>query len=173
MIKFLLILFLFFFGEHPIQKKNNEKQTNTLQVCNLFNDTVEQKLEGKVAILVFIKEPSCTGCKDYLAVFLNKLGKKYSQYIVLHKSESVLDKKTYNIYLNKKFKKSLGTYYSLTPQSLKVMIDNKEYNFNTKKTPFVVVISEMGNKIDTYKYDDIFEEVFVKDSFIDSIKKYK
>lgn len=154
-------------------RKNNGLSSNTqIQVCNIFNDTTNVELDGKVSILVFIKEPSCTGCKEYLAEYLNTLSMKYRQYIILGKSDNVLSKKSYNNYLALRFKKSSGTYYSLSGHNLVIKIDSKEYSFNTVKNPFVAVISNKGKAIDTYDYQEIFRNVFVKESFKKTIKNY-
>jgi hypothetical protein len=148
-------------------------ESTTIKVCNIFNDTSEIYLNEKPTILVFIKEPSCSGCKENLAIFLNKQGNKYNQYIITGKSESILNKKSYNLYLGQRFKKSIGTFYSLSPQSQKIEINSIEYNFNSKKNPFVLSISKGGLKIEAFNYEDIFEDVYIKETFKIQIRQLK
>jgi len=76
MIKKCFILFIAYSLGCSSQKRIVSVINSHLQVGNLFNDTKKLEL-GHVSVLVFIKEPSCTGCKENLAIYLNKLGKKY------------------------------------------------------------------------------------------------
>ncbi|MCC6720639.1 MAG: hypothetical protein IT243_00425 [Bacteroidia bacterium] len=142
-----------------------------LQVCDIYNDTTDLMID-RTTILIFIKEPSCTGCKETLAEYLNKLGKKYRQYVILGKSENLLDKKIYNRYLELRFTKLLGTYFSLSYQNLTFKINQKEFVFKTMKSPFLMVISNRGKTVVTYEYQDVFIDIFIRDSFKKAIKKY-
>jgi hypothetical protein len=173
MNKISLIIFIVSLCGCSIQKsKKPTDDIPIIQACNLYNDTVNFPIKNKVTILVFINEPTCTGCKENLAKYLNTLSKKYNQYIILGKSESILDKKGYSKYLDFRFKKSSGTYYSLINKNLSIKVNNKEYSFSTSKNPFTMVITDNGKTIDVYEYQDIFENIFIKKTFKQSIKKY-
>lgn len=171
MNKYLFLLLIILSNCGTI-KTSDELKKNYLKASNLFNETVELELKNKITIITFIDEPSCTGCKEYLAKFLNTLGKKYNQYIILKKSNNVLNKKSYNLYLQNRFKLNSGTYYSLNKEKLSIEINDKKHEFNYQKNPFVAVITTKSSKVDMYDYHTIFENVFVKKSFIKSIKKY-
>jgi hypothetical protein len=171
MIKAFYILFIAFSFGCSIPKNKATSKKPQLQVCNIFNDTTQLILD-KITILIFIKEPSCTGCKENLAEYLNKLGKKYRQYVILGKSENLLDKKIYNRYLELRFKNLLGTYFSLSNQNLTFKINQNEFVFNTLKNPFVMVISNSGKTVVTYDYQEVFTDIFIRDSFKKDINKY-
>ncbi|MDB4161153.1 hypothetical protein N9772_02155 [Bacteroidia bacterium] len=55
---------------------------------------------------------------------------------------------------------------------LEFKLNESEYNFDYRKNPFVVVISDYGKQVDVYEYDKIFNNVFIKQSFKDSIKGF-
>lgn len=171
MNKYAFLALISLLGCNSLKKTNNFYQ-NYLVVCDLFNDSTTIQLDKKITILTFIDEPSCTGCKEYLAKYLNTLSKKYDQYIILKKSNNILNKKSYNLYLQNRFKINSGTYYSLDEDKLSIEFNGKKHEFNQRKNPFVAVITPKNKEINVYDYNAIFENVFVKKSFIQSIKNY-
>lgn len=172
MNKYVFLLGVLFSGGCAVFKNKTVSDYPQIQVCNIYNDSLLVTLPEKVTILTFIREPSCTGCKENLAIYLNGLGRKFNKCIILGKSESVLHKKSYNLYLEEKFKKNFQIYYSLSMSDLEFKLNESEYNFDYRKNPFVVVISDYGKQVDVYEYDKIFNNVFIKQSFKDSIKGY-
>ncbi len=60
----------------------------------------------------------------------------------------------------------------MSENNITISVNHKDYIFYKSQNPFVMVISEMGNSIGMYNYQDIFENVFVKESFIKAMKSY-
>ncbi len=171
----MIRIFLLFFIIVSISCKSYRNLNNTgqiLQANDLFNDSTYINLDNKVTIITLIKEPCCTGCKEYLAKYLNSLSKKYKQFIILSKSEDILYKKSYQLFLSVRFKKNSGTYYSLSNNNISFKLNSKTYTFDAIQNPIVLVLSKKDKMVDKYNYQDIFNNVFIKESFKNSIKSY-
>ncbi len=60
----------------------------------------------------------------------------------------------------------------MSESSITIRLNHKDYIFDTRINPFVMVISEKGSSVDIYNYQEVFENVFVKESFKKSMNGY-
>lgn len=164
--KTLLVLtsiFLFFSVAFVFKKK----PTTTLTFYDISKDTVLISAK-KPQLFIVMKEPSCTGCKENLIKYIdNNLTSKYKVSFLIISSQNISNKRIYQSNLEISSKKPKKILYSLDDKNAVFLFQNQKQEMISSGYPFVITV--IGNQLNCYTYNQIFNEMDLKKSFIDSL----
>jgi hypothetical protein len=164
--KTLLVLtsvFLFCSVAFVFKKKPN----TTLTFYDIGKDTV-QISSKKPLLFIVMKEPSCTGCKANLIEHIDKnLTRKYKVNFLIISSQNISNKRIYQSNLENSSKKRKKILYSLDDKNAVFLYQNQKQEMISTGYPFV--ITAIGNQLNCYTYSQIFNDMDLKKSFIDSL----
>ncbi len=153
-MKFIKLIILIIFLSSFDKRDKMEK----FIVINAIGDTaILFENEVKETFYVFIIEPSCNGCKDNLAKFLNK---KKNLIIITNYYTYIEDRKISQKYFLGVFPNAKHIYF--------LPAKDKPFNIlnlNSKKMPCMIYYTPKTKLYSLFHYDDIFEETYIKKNF--------
>jgi len=123
-------------------------------------------------VLVFLKEPSCTGCKDQLAEYLFMQKSDYKVVLVLPFTGSGFFRKMEIAQVQSVFSKSNSVVFSLTSgDTLEVHIDTNIQKIAGGGFPKMVTVSNIESKIYVTKvdYPSLFQDTRLNYILLDSL----
>jgi thioredoxin-related protein len=163
-------LWIFFLVFTSCFVKNSRKSTShtTISATDIYQDSISYQIKKKTMVVLF-KEPSCTGCKENLAIFANKNHRKLDVVFLLEQPTFMVSSKTEATVLRNKYLNTSQILYSTDDKFLTAKVNDTTISNKSFKFPQVVIVSKQG-EIQYFDYDDLFEEVYLSKYFLSAVK---
>jgi len=150
--------------------------TNKPKIClyhkDINGDSIFSITELKCVITV-IDEPACTGCKENLLTYSNKLNNKIKVYNLLNWRGDIVERKNYRDYILK-LNPNSTLIYSLNIDSTVIKINDKVYKLNKTLSPYQLWVFRTDNelKVNEINYKFIFSETTLSQAYLDSFNSF-
>lgn len=162
-------VFLLVFNSCIIKNSRDTVSWNIISATNIYQDSISYPIKKKTMVVLF-KEPSCTGCKENLAVFANKNHRKLDVVFLLEHPKFILSSKTQATVLRNQYLNTSQILYSTDDKFLTAKVNEEVISNKSFKFPQLVIVTKQG-EIQYFDYDDLFEDTNLSKQFLLAVKK--